>query len=283
MNTPADFAISPQLLYDLPPGGHVPGTPGAGGDTTGLAWTNLGDWSGTTDYATAARQLAWRVGHAAALTAADHVLDLACGRGASLALWPEAFGVQRVSALELQPDCVAAIRRAPPPALAAVVTGRFDELPVPAPLLPACFDAVLCVDAAYHARSLAAFARVAATLLRPGGRLAFTTLGTGTAAPGPALRLGLARAGIPAASVPDGAALVSTLEAAGLRDVAVQRLDAEVLRGFADFVPRRRRALPWRTRLCADWLKIEATGWLCGRLFRSGGLHYLLVSARRAG
>lgn len=265
---PADFAIAAELLDD-----HA----------AALAWTNLGDWRGATDYATAARQLALRVGAAAALAPTDRVLDLACGRGASLALWPQAFGVARVSGLELQPACVAAIRAAPPPDLEAIVEGRFDTLPPPSPLAPASFDAVLCVDAAYHARSLADFARFAATLLRPGGRLAFTTLLLPAGSRGsPLLRRGLAQAGIPAASVPDSGALVAALQAQGFAQVSVVLMDADVLQGFADFVPRRRRVLPWRQRLRADWLKIQATGWLCGELHRRGALHYALVSAARA-
>lgn len=266
MSRPADFAIAPRLLYDRSEDAATPG----------LDWTNLGDWSGTTDYATAARQLACRVGAAAALSPGDHVLDLACGRGASLALWPQAFGVRRVSALELQPECVAAIRRAAPPALETLVAGRFDALPLPAPLTPAAFDAVVCVDAAYHARSLAAFADVAAAMLRPGGRLAFTTLVPGN---GPVLRPLLARAGIAPASLLPEATLIATLLAAGFRQVSVESLDAAVLRGFADFVPRRRDALPWSARLGRDWLKIRATGWLCGQAYRRGRLHYVLVSA----
>lgn len=283
--TPAAVAIALDLLDDTP---------------AGLAWSNLGDWSTTgdsaLDYPTACRQLALRVGRAAALQPGDAVLDLACGHGASLALWPDAFGVRDVSGLELREDCIAHIRRhaltAPStlptlpalPTLAALVPGRFDTLPPPAALTARRFDAVLCVDAAYHARSLAAFAALAAALLPPAGRLAFTTLLRPDPAPAlsPALDFSLARAGIPAASVLRADTLRATLAAQGFRDIHLTLLDTEVLAGFAAFVQRRRAALPWRRQASPGWLKIQATAWLCHTLYRHRALHYVLVSATRA-
>ncbi|MDF2446488.1 MAG: hypothetical protein K0S46_1724 [Moraxellaceae bacterium] len=300
-----DFAIAVELLSDA---------------AAPLAWSNLGDWSAAregdgnaapddsrypagndgriaaregvrnaaTDYDAACRALARRVGTAAALTPEDRVLDLACGHGASLALWPEAFGVRRIAGLEYQSRNVDKIRAHAPAGLEALVHGRFDVLPAPAELPPHAFDAVVCVDAAYHAASLTAFVEFAAAMLQPRGRLAFTTLIAsrplvpGAGATLTALRLGAARAGIPAASLPPEGTLYSVLSEQGFGDITLQTLDTEVLQGFSQFVPRRRRELSWRQKASAGWLKIEATGWLCRQLIGSGALHYVLVSARRA-
>lgn len=275
------FEIAVELLSDAP---------------APLAWANLGDWSHTFEYPEACRQLALRVGRAAELQVQDRVLDLACGHGASLALWPEAFGVQHVAGLEYQERCVERIGQQAPAQLDAIVQGRFDVLPAPPALAARSFDAVLCVDAAYHADSLKAFAAFAAQMLRPQGRLAFTTLTQPSGekrgrshfskmTPTPFFSffspLLLAHAGIPAASVLAEAAVVATLRQQGFTDIAVQPLDTEVLQGFHAFVQRREKELSWRQKASAGWLKIQATGWLCGYLYRSGALHYSLISATR--
>lgn len=268
MRAQADFAIPVALLSDA---------------AAPLAWANLGDWTATADYSQACRQLALRVGSAAGLQPGDRVLDLACGEGASLCLWPEVFGVTQVTGLEYQSRCVERIRRQAPAGLEAIVQGRFDAWPAPAALQAQAFDAVVCVDAAYHASSLAAFGGFAAQLLRPQGRFAFTTLLADAPRPDglSPQRLAMARAGIPAASVLTATELRATLAQQGFSDITVQLLDAEVLQGFADFVSRRAAELPWRRKLGAGWLKIQGTAWLCRQVSRSGSLHYGLVSATR--
>lgn len=277
------FAIASDLLADQ----------GAEG------WSNLGCWPDGTgssgvsapgiSYPEACRQLALRVGEAAGLAAADVVLDFGCGRGASLALWPQAFAVTQVSALERQADCVAAIRQRKLPALQAIAVGRFDRLPLPAGLPEHAFDAALCVDAAYHADSPAAFAACAAAALKPGGRLAFTTLtlsAQGAALTGwPRRRLLtlLALAGIPADSVLSGHDLAATLTSAGYSAVGMKTLDADVLAGFAVFVAGRRHQLSWWQRQSPGWRKISLTARLCGFLQGSGLMHYSLVWATCSG
>lgn len=274
------FAIASDLLAD----------DGAAG------WSNLGCWpvaasAAAVSYPQACRELALRVGQAAGLGVNDAVIDLGCGQGASLALWPQAFAVTRVTGVERQPDCVAAIRaRAPAlPALQAIHAGRFDRLPLPAGLPAHGFDAALCVDAAYHAESLAAFAGCAAATLKPGGRLAFTTLVLSAA--GERLPVWsrrrllalLALAGIPAASIGSAAGMQGTLTAAGFAGVRLTALDAEVLAGFAAFVTGRREQLSWRQRLLPGWRKISLTARLCRYLQVSGVLHYSLVQATYTG
>lgn len=251
-----------------------------------LAWSSLGCWAHASQHADACRELALLHGRAAGLTAGDHVLDLGCGHGASLALWPEVFAVGAVSALEWQADCVAAIRAAAPAALRAVHHARFDRLPLP-PGLADQVDHVLCVDAAYHADSLDDFLAVAAAALKDGGSLAFSTLLQAEAlAQLPAWRQRLlqrllALAGIPAASIVSLAALRAALARQGFEEVAIRHLDADVLGGFADFVLRRRQELGWRQRLSPGWAKIELTAAFCRHLQRGGELHYSLIRARR--
>lgn len=266
------FEIALELLSDHP------ATP---------AWGNLGDWTATTEYAQACRQLALRVGQAAKLQPQDHVLDLACGYGASLQLWPDVFGVRHVTGLEYRARCVDSIRRQAPACLDAIVQGRFDVLPAPAELPSRSFDAALCVDAAYHAASLNAFAAFAAQLLRPQGRFAFTTLVRPLNERQPALLNAwpmpfmLAQAGIPAASVLSEVEVVAVLSRQGFANISVQYLDAEVLQGFHAFIQRRRQKLSWARQASAGWLKIQATAWLCGHLYRSHSLRYGLICATR--
>lgn len=252
----------------------------------GLAWANLGDWQDTGDYIEACRQLARRHGDAIALQPEDRLLDLACGQGASLAYWPEAFATRALVALDIQAACVDRIRRQAPEALLAIHHGRFDRLPLPAGLASASCDAAVCVDAAYHASSLAAFASFAAAAVKADGRLAFSTLlrAPGTP-PRPAWRPDittslLAAAGIPGASLASSDHLPALLAAAGWQDVVITPLP-QVLGGFADFVARRARQLPRRQRLSSGWLKIALSARLCRHLQDRGELRYCLVSARR--
>lgn len=265
-----EFAIDGALLADY-----------AGG------WRNLGLWplapqenAARADYRHAAAALARTVGEAAALTAGDSVLEFACGHGAGLALWREEFGVAEAIGMDCQRDCIAAL-----PAGQGVY-GRFDVLPLPDGIGAGSHDAVLCVDAAYHATSLAAFAAVAASALRPGGRLAFTTLmASDRLADKPASRRRgllhlLAAAKIPAESLADAATLRATLASTGFTDIRVQQLDAAVLTGFAKYIERRTRELPWRSRLRPAWFKIRLTAALCRQVQAQGLLHYVLVSAR---
>lgn len=274
---PASFAIAHTLLdADMP----------------SPAWTNLGCWqqrdgSPLTQYIDAAEELATRVGSAAITAPKQCVADLGCGHGASLLLWQRKFAAARVMGMELQGACVAAW-----PAHArdgiSLHQGRFDQLPLPdtiAALLPApgC-DAVVCVDAAYHADSLDAFAAVAQKLLRAQGRLAFTTVlrPMHRSLSGRIKQRLLTRlSGIPPASLATADALECTLTRLGFKGIEIEYLDREVLQGFADFVTRRAAALPRAQRRSLAWLKIAATATMCRHWFKRQELRYALVSATR--
>jgi len=256
----------------------------AGPDGDGR-WNNLGYWPGARDYTAAARELARQHGALAGIRPGLRVLELACGFGAGLELWQAEFGVTASCALERREACARAIAAVPDGLPTTVVQGRFDE-PLVATVGAARFDAILCVDAAYHARSLAAFLETCAPALAPDGVLVFSTVarGAGYDDLGPigrtALHWVLRLADIPAASVCDRPTLPCLIDAVGLQAEAVRDLSHGVFAGFASWVERRDRSLGGVSRWSRDWLKIRMTARLCRWLARTRAIEYLLVVVR---
>lgn len=141
-------------------------------------WTNLGYWPGATDYPSAARELARRVGRAARLRPGDVVLDVACGFGDSLRLWIEEFGVSQVIGVEPDPDVTAeAQQRIEEWGLQdriSLRTERAERLEL-RELTPRV-TAVVCVDAAYHFPMRAEWLLRLAHALPAGGRIGLAEL-----------------------------------------------------------------------------------------------------------
>ena len=256
------------------------------------AWTNLGCWqrrdgSKLTSYVMAAEELASRVGAGALTTPHRLVVDLGCGHGASLQLWQQAFAAASVIGVERQAACVDSWQSSSQ-AKHSLYQGRFDQLPLPDAIAQAIpntgCDAVVCVDAAYHAESLGAFAAVAQRLLRTQGQLAFTTVLLPK-------QSGLLQyiqtqmvaklTGIPAASLVTASQLQSTLSRLGFGDIQIEYLDQEVLHGFAEFVQQRSTQLSMADKRSIAWLKIAATAAISRHWFNSSSMHYVLVSAKR--
>lgn len=256
----------------------------------GLNWSNLGYWQHTDDYTTACQQLAEQVGLAAQLHADDTVLELACGQGASLIYWPQRFDIRSLYALELQAVLVQRIQQQSPAALQLIEQGHFDGLPLPQPLenqlKQQAFDAVLCVDAAYHAHSFADFSSVARHCLRAGGRLAFSTLTldeqwlSASTWQRQLHQQLLKAADVPTASVLTAEQIQQQLTGLGFINIQLTPVDSEVLEGFASFVQQRAAQLSLKERLQPAWLKIAITARLCRFLKQHGLVHYGVISAQ---
>jgi SAM-dependent methyltransferase len=246
-------------------------------------WGNLGLWpqplaadAEPTDYASACRALALAVGQAARLQPGDQVLSLACGAGEELRLWAGHFGAARVLGIERDPDGAARAQRL------CADDRRIRVACRPAlPLDGMCtdgdrFDAIVCVDAAYHLSPRTDLLAGVARLLRPGGRLAYADL-TLRAHPSPLLRAAARLCGVPAADLLPLPAQVQRLQALGYADVQAQALDDAVLGGFARFVRRQAAAhglRPWQ----AGWRAAATTAALIPAC-RAAGLGYALLAA----
>jgi SAM-dependent methyltransferase len=259
--TPERFAIAGELLVE--PGGDP-------------RWNNLGHWHCAGHYSAAAEALARRHGEAVGLVAGDRVLDLGCGPGVSLVLWRQEFGVAEAVGL----DC----RSHDDPAGDRLV-GQFDA-PLPEGLARRQFDAILCVDAAYHATSLSALLAAVEPVLAPGARLAVTLLvrpDDFTARPRwqQCLQRALLKlAAVPEASFRDEAGVRQQLARHGWSPVC-EDIGDDVLPGFAHWVTQRRAALGVRQRCSPAWLKIQLTAHWCRWMHRNSLARYLLVSAVR--
>jgi SAM-dependent methyltransferase len=251
-------------------------------------WGNLGFWPESTapaiSYAEACSALARHVGEAARLLRQAAVLDLACGAGEELPLWVEAFGVGSVQAVELDADSVRHARAR------VQVAGLADRIQVHAgPALPLAaelrgpFDAILCVDAAYHLGPREALFDMARHRLQAGGRIAFTDLVLDDSRFGANLLLrGAARlCGLRADDLISTDLYRHRLGAAGFADIRIERLDEPVLGGFVRFVHAQRRRLGGLAR-GAGWRRVAITAALIPPC-RAAGLGYALISARKAG
>ncbi len=232
-------------------------------------WGSLGLWhEDTPDYHAACTDLALAVGRAAGVKPGDRVLSVACGGGEELRLWHVAFGARAVLGVEADAALVQAIEAAGTGL--AVKHGSGTAL-LSLGLPRQHFDRVLCVDAAYHLQPRAAFLRDAFQLLRPGGALAYTDLVV--TQPHGLLRRAAQLCGLDPEGLATAPQQMQRLQALGYDGVTLQRLDDEVLGGFARFVRRQRRA-PWH------WPRVAMTAALIPPC-RALGLGYAMLAARR--
>lgn len=255
-----------------------------------LAWTNLGDWAEGDDFRAACARLARRHAETVSLQPSHRVLDLACGRGASLALWWQ-LGVRELTGLDADAEALRSAREGlaghglvtDGAAGVTLLSGRYDQWPPVPGLLPAAHDAVVCIDAAYHASSADAFLRTVAHVLAPDGRAAWSTLVL-RSEPGWRLRLLLRAAGIPSASLCTLADWQARADRHGLLLEPVAALDAEVLDGFSTFARSAVTATPAQAATqgwshVPRW-KLALTGRLCRSLTASGEIGYMLMKTR---
>ena len=247
------------------------------GDARAQAWSNLGYWQdGHRDYPTAAKALALQLAEQINLQAADTVLDVACGYGASLNLWHE-YGLREIVGLEQQAACVAAWQD---DTRFQCLHGRMQDSVVLA--RERRFDALIAIDAAYQ-WELSAWLAQAHALLHNNGRLGFHfLLLADDFAQRPRAQQAWTRRLLRLVGVQtllNQAQLQAALltPTAHWQDVCITDLSHQVLAGFGRYA----QSLP-RLPMGFDGFKIHATGCLCRHWYRQRSVRYVSVSLRKA-
>lgn len=258
-----------------------------------LAWSNLGSWENTNDYVIACEQLAAKIGRAAKLNPETRLLDLACGQGASITFWRQHFGVNYMTALDIQHSALQHIKdyfvdqqRIDRQYFnLRVIEASFDQANLPIGVDYEHADAVVCVDAAYHAQSMTAFINFCTQALKPAGNLAFCTLVESAqwqqASPWQKVQHEwlLKLAGVSRKSILNQAELEQCLAEQGFEQIQIIHMDQEVLAGFSHYIQQRASALSMSQKLSSAWQKIAMTARLCDFLYKHQLVHYSLVSA----
>ncbi|MEO6699211.1 MAG: methyltransferase domain-containing protein [Paraperlucidibaca sp.] len=252
-------------------------------------WGNLGAWrmdngqlSAQQPYNEAAQRLAQLHASALDLAAGARLLELGSGSGASLRLWAT-YGVREVISMDKSATLLPADISDLNGFTHRAIHTSFDE---PWPDLP-LVDAVVSVDALYHARQLSEVLLKIAEQLTPQGRWAVTTLQLNADLSRRAqtiLRTQLRACGIAwngvwqASFAPaDTTQQIGIFQQAGLRVSRVDDLSESVLMGFATAIEYREKQLSRIDRLHPAWWKLSLTARLCRSLVASGKVRYVLI------
>ena len=254
------------------------------GDSSELAWSNLGYWSDAAQtYPDACRALADHLAERVQLTASDHVLDLGCGQGASVLHWRQHYQIQHLAAVELQAECVQRIQAIFPEPQQIYCQSFLNLKQIP---FQQQFDVVLCIDAAYHS-SLNSFLSAVSPVLNSKGRLAFHYLMfspkflNSNAVDKMQLALLLKAADVNLKDLPDHMALQQQLAQAGFEHIQIEDLSEAVFAGFARYIQQQNTAQTGEQHTAFDVMKIKLTAKLCQKLWVQGMVQYVQVSAQK--
>lgn len=253
------------------------------GDMSNCPWTNLGYWDvPDISYPKACEKMAKRLADAVQLQPTDRLIDLGCGQGASLLLWTEHYQLTDVSAVEMQPACVAHNQKFLPH-LSSIYCGSFlqlQQLPLNSP-----FDAAVCVDAAYHS-PISQLLNSVHPVLTSGGRLAFHALvltdrfAQLSRLQRLQLRLLLKAADISLDELYIGSQLPDVFQKHGFELKQMQVISKEVFHGFANYIQCLDTRF-WKkiTQYPLDQVKIRMTAKLCSKLYQDGYVDYVELIA----
>ena len=248
------------------------------GDDSLLAWSNLGYWQAQQhNYPLACQSLADQIAASVQLKSTDCVLELGCGRGASLLHWLHHYHIKQLSAVELQKDCIQTIQKELPQVKS--YCGSFLNLKSLHFLN--LFDVVLCIDAAYHSE-LNLFLDSVSSVLNSKGRIAFHYLMWSddwqhcSYLQKQQYRCLLKAADVTWRHLMNGQQISQTLAQHGFKDIVIQDFSEPVLNGFAQYIETqsaRKRPFGFAR------LKIGMTAKLCRKLYQDGLVRYVQVSA----
>ncbi|MFG2616830.1 class I SAM-dependent methyltransferase [Streptomyces sp. NPDC048507] len=193
----------------------------------------------------------------AAAPGGGRAVEVGCGLGLGCALALEEYGPRTVTGVDIHPQQLERARGANAALLAAgperlrFVLGAAEGLP----LADGEFDCLYSVEAAQHFPDLSAFAREAARVLRPGGRVAVASFFTVDGAPGHAERLaGLLDSFASGLDIARPVArLTDALTDHGLVDVRARSIGAQVWPGWDRWLSRLWEPGTWPRNFLTAW------------------------------
>jgi MPBQ/MSBQ methyltransferase len=202
------------------------------------------------------------------------ILDVACGLGASTRRLLGSFAAENITAINISAAQVALARENAPGATVLQMDAAKLDFP------DNSFDAVLCVEAAFHFDTREAFLREAFRVLKPGGSLALSDiLFRGFTAPVSG-SLGVPRANL----ITDIESYSARLGSIGFGEIDVRNATEECLGGFRrnlvawPSAERRAGSLAFKDALGAAIVCRAISAWF-GATMKA----YLLVSAKKPG
>ena len=252
------------------------------GDDSELAWSNLGYWEdATSSYPEACQALADQLAKSLELSSQQYLLDLACGQGASLTHWQNHYYIQKISAVELQKECVQNIQAKLLPSIEIHCDSFLNLKNIS---FQQKFDVAVCIDAAYHC-NLNSFLQSVGSVLNSNGKLGFHYL---MLADGwqnlnsfqkQKYKWLLKAADVNLEHLMMDREMKQSLENNAFRDVQIIDLSKQVFAGFATYVNDVLNLNVTGNRL--DILKIEMTAKLCAKLYKDGLVKYVQITAQK--
>lgn len=259
-------------------------------NSEGQSWGNLGYWKEETEYSAACAALARLLGDAAQLNSQSVIMDAGFGCGDQLLIWLDHYHVAGVRGVNNSRTQTTFARQQLTKTGHGRVAENLREGDVNDPAqwdfgdLAPPVNRILALDCAYHFPDRDRFWQQAASSLQPGGRVGVTDLMLSDEHYPRGLKAIVLKAMLKASRIPPGNmtdqnTYIRKMEEAGLEQVELHDISADVLPAFGRWWQNYRPStrLSWPSRL-----KYEITARFLDWAWRKNLLRYQVVTAVRS-
>ncbi|KAJ3057366.1 hypothetical protein HK097_008461 [Rhizophlyctis rosea] len=262
-------------------------------------WLNMGYWREAKGFQEACEALARLVGDGGQIQKGDKVLDFGYGCGDQLLFWHRTYTPSLIVGVTSEPlqACVAHTRiqtanlshQIRPFLGDAIHISNWKPLDKGSTkiLSENDYDVVLSLDSCYHYTTRVNFLRLAASKLKPNGRLSISDflLGTGFKSASFTtrmfMRVALKGVGVPEENLVEEHVYNRQMEDAGFEDVEVRDITEYVFPGLAGFIGEQRRRVGGLVDVDRKWRQYEFMRRALITAYEKKLLRFVVVSAMR--